>query len=220
VIKRVNTSDQVYEILRDRIVSLVLKPRDLLSRAELALSFGVSQTPVRDALLRLESIGLVRIFPQSRTEVAPIDPDQIEAVRFFRRGLELEAALTVAEQLTPVGLAALKEVHRALKAASRAETDRNVFMLVDKQFHKKLFELADQIDLHQLVEERSVHLDRLRLLQLPLAGKRKMIIAEHGAVIDAIESRNEAKIVASMRQHIKGTGKKILELQALYPNYF
>ena len=64
---------QVYEQLRDMILSLMLKPGTVLSRADLQRQFGLSSTPIRDALMRLEEAGLVEVFPQSGTLVSLID---------------------------------------------------------------------------------------------------------------------------------------------------
>jgi DNA-binding GntR family transcriptional regulator len=220
LLKRPSTADQVHDILRDRIVSLELKPHELLSRADLATSFGVSQTPVRDALLRLEATGLVRIYPQSRTVVAPIDPNKIMEVRFFRRGLELEAALTVTENLTPAGLAELQAIQDQQTVVSSDDSKLMTFMALDKSFHQTLFRLAGQSDLHQLVLERSVHLDRIRMLQLPLQGKRLLILREHQGIIDAMASRDLMAVTQAVRTHITGTGNTLDDLLKLHPSYF
>src|SRR5689334_19429155 len=87
---------QVLDHLRERIVALDLPPGMLLSRAELAANFGVSQTPVRDALMRLEEEGLVDVFPQHKTVVSRIDIAQARQAHFLRRAIELEVARTLA----------------------------------------------------------------------------------------------------------------------------
>src|SRR5262247_2993846 len=81
---------QVFERLRGMIIALELPPGSPLSRAALAEQFGVSSTPVRDALMRLEEEGLVDVFPQHATVVSRIDVDRAQQAHFLRQALELE----------------------------------------------------------------------------------------------------------------------------------
>src|SRR6201991_2974975 len=79
---------QVFEKLRNAIIALELPPGAPLSRAELASQFGISSTPVRDALMRLEEEGLVDVFPQAATKVSLIDVPLARQAQFLRRALE------------------------------------------------------------------------------------------------------------------------------------
>src|SRR5438874_10240952 len=86
---------QVYDRLRTEIVSLRMEPGAVVNRLRLQRQFGLSSTPVRDALLRLEEEGLVEIVAQSATRVSLIDIDKAREAQFLRRALEQEAAETV-----------------------------------------------------------------------------------------------------------------------------
>src|SRR5687767_7668084 len=81
---------QVFDHLREQILSLELAPGTVLSRAELADAFGLSQTPIRDALIRLAEEGLVDIFPQHATAVSRIDVGSARQAHFLRRAIETE----------------------------------------------------------------------------------------------------------------------------------
>lgn len=81
---------QVFDRLRDAIVSLELAPGTVLARHVLAEQFGISQTPIRDALMRLGEEGLVDIFPQHATVVSRIDVPAAREAHFLRRSIELE----------------------------------------------------------------------------------------------------------------------------------
>src|SRR6201991_1533514 len=81
---------QVFEQLRGMIIALELPPGSSLSRAALAEQFGVSSTPIRDALMRLEEEGLVEVFPQYATVVSRIDVHRAQQAHFLRQALELE----------------------------------------------------------------------------------------------------------------------------------
>jgi DNA-binding GntR family transcriptional regulator len=86
---------QVFDELRGRIISLRLAPGTIISRADLMSQFGVSITPIRDALLRLCEEGLVDIFPQHATVVSPIDLSLAYQAQFLRRSIELEVVRTL-----------------------------------------------------------------------------------------------------------------------------
>src|SRR5262245_39878883 len=87
---------QVFEQLRDEILSLALPPGTALSRQALQKRYGLSSTPIRDALMRLEEIGLIDVFPQSGTLVSLIDVPLAREAQFLRRSVELEAVRTLA----------------------------------------------------------------------------------------------------------------------------
>src|SRR5436190_19068269 len=89
---------QVFERLRGMIISLELPPGSPLSRAALAEQFGVSSTPIRDALMRLEEEGLVEVFPQYATVVSRIDVHRAQQAHFLRQALELEIVRLLALQ--------------------------------------------------------------------------------------------------------------------------
>src|SRR3982751_2427151 len=108
---------QVFERLREAIIALTLTPGTTLSRAELAAQFGVSQTPVRDALMRLDEEGLVEIFPQHATVVSAIDLNRAHQAHFLRRSLELEMVRALAQHPTKDLIARLKRQIQQQKSA-------------------------------------------------------------------------------------------------------
>jgi DNA-binding GntR family transcriptional regulator len=218
--RRVNTAEQVYEILRDRIINLDLKPHQVLSRVELAEEFGVSQTPVREALLKLEVIGLVDVYPQSRTEVAPINAVKIREVQFMRRALETEVCMKLVDVLNEAGAAELKSILDAQEAIIQDDSKMGLFMQLDKDFHSKLFELVGQTSLNDLVQEHSIHLDRMRMLQLPLQGKRQSILAEHREVLAAVRSKDTMRVMNAVRDHLTSKSQAVSTLMTNFPEYF
>ena len=99
-----HAAPQVFEKLREAIVALDLVPGTVLARAELAEQFGISQTPIRDALLKLGEEGLVDIFPQHATVVSRIDISAAKQAHYLRRSIELEVVRTLAQQPDPATL--------------------------------------------------------------------------------------------------------------------
>src|SRR5579864_415043 len=88
----------VFDALRQDIIALTLAPGSVLSRAELQDRFGLSSTPVRDALMRLQEEGLVEVFPQHATVVSPIDLEKAQQGQFLRRSIESEIVRVLASK--------------------------------------------------------------------------------------------------------------------------
>src|ERR1700761_744696 len=101
---------QVFERLRGMIISLELPPGSPLSRAALAGQFGVSSTPIRDALMRLEEEGLVDVFPQYATVVSRIDVRLAQQAHFLRQAVELEIVRALAIEHDALFVAVLNEL--------------------------------------------------------------------------------------------------------------
>ena len=103
-----HAAPQVVEALRAAIISLELAPGQALDRGELAQSFGISQTPVRDALIRLSEEGLVVVRAQSTTQVSRIDVPAARESHFLRRSIEIEIARQLALSHDPAIIAELR----------------------------------------------------------------------------------------------------------------
>ncbi len=209
---------QVYEWLRDRIISLDYAPGTTLSRTDLVKRFALSQTPIRDALMRLSGDGLVDIFPQSTTRVSPIDLRQAIQTHFMRRSIEIEIVRSLALAADKPFVPRLK----ALVADQRAQyegADLAAFEASDRAFHRVLYESANVPDLWTLIRDRSGHIDRLRRLDLPSPGKIEQILASHTAIVNAIAASDPAAAQESLRVHLSGTLSHIDEISAAHPSY-
>jgi GntR family transcriptional regulator, rspAB operon transcriptional repressor len=210
---------QVYEQLRDMILSLKLTPGTMLSRSDLQRQLGLSSTPVRDALMRLDEAGLVEVFPQSGTIVSLIDVPLARQAQFLRRAIEQEAVRLLAE----VSDRALIERLRAvIRDQARLAKSKNLerFNDADLTFHKLLYEAAGVPDLWSLVRYRSGHIDRIRRLHLPIGGKANQIVRDHTAIVDAIENREPDLAQAELRGHLSRSLAFSTELRAKFPGYF
>jgi DNA-binding GntR family transcriptional regulator len=209
---------QVYEWLRKQIIALQYAPGTTLSRNDLMDRFGLSQTPIRDALLRLSNEGLVDIFPQSTTRVSAIDLDQAIQTHFLRRAIEIEIVRTLA-------LASDKSFVPQLEAivADQAEMQQSAdlvrFESSDKAFHAVLYQAATVPDLWTLIRDRSGHIDRLRRLDLPRPGKIEAIVASHRAIVDAIIASDAMEAQYHVREHLSGTLSHVDEIRAAHPAY-
>jgi DNA-binding GntR family transcriptional regulator len=209
---------QVFERLREAILSLSLTPGTTLSRTTLATQFGVSSTPIRDALMRLEEEALVEVFPQHATVVSPIDLTLAHQAHFLRRSLELEIVRSLALSPDPILVARLKGIVAQQQALMEAH-DLEGFEASDQAFHRHFYEAAGMQDLWLLVRSRSGHIDRLRRLNLPSPGKIQGIVRHHRLIVEAIADGKPEEAQGHLRDHLSGTLSHVDEIRAKYPGY-
>ena len=209
---------QVLEHLREAILALELAPGTVLVRQELAEQFGVSQTPVREALMRLNEEGLVDVFPQHATLVSRIDLGAARQAHFLRRAIELELVRELAQQ-APAGLVARLQQQVALQAALAEAQQYGEFVAADRAFHHLMYQAVGMDQLWALVGRVSGHVDRLRRLHLPTAGKTASILRDHRAIVAGIASGDAAAAQDALRTHLSGTLSAVEEIRAQYPDY-
>lgn len=209
---------QVFERLRDMITSLRLPPGAPLSRAALAAQFGVSSTPIRDALMRLEEEGLVDVFPQHATVVSRIDVRLAEQAHFLRQALELEIVRQLAISRDETLSADLNRTMARQQQFAKAG-DFEKFMAADNDFHAQLYAAADKQDLWALVRSRSGHIDRLRRLHLPSPGKAQDIVRHHRLIAKAIGAGQPEEAQRHLRTHLSGTLNYLDNIRSRYPEY-
>ncbi|WP_112603439.1 GntR family transcriptional regulator (plasmid) [Rhizobium sp. WW22] len=209
---------QILEILRSRILSMSLPPTTVLSRISLQSEFNVSQTPVRDALIRLEEEGLVEVYPQYATVVSRIDIRNAIEAHFLRLSIELEAVRRLTLDSPDETAASLEAVLVRQKHVMSPET-YDLFDSLDKDFHRVLYERADILGLWSTVRRQGVHIDRLRMLNLPMPGKLEQIIVDHRSVVDAVRSGDAETAVVALRKHLSGTLSIIDLICEQYPDY-
>lgn len=214
-----HAAPQLYELLRTQIVSLQLLPGAPLSRVSLSAEFNVSQTPVREALLRLTAERLVDVFPQAATRVSLIDVAFAQETHYLRRALELEIVRDLALSRPPKVIAQLQAI-LSRQESLRDNQDLAGFSEADQTFHRCMYQALDKDDLWVLVHSRSGHIDRLRRLHLPANGKLNRIISDHSQILAAIEDGNPAEAQNCLRLHLSGTLEYVEKIQQAHPQYF
>lgn len=210
---------RIYHELRTSIVDLRLPPGTVLSKNQLAGEFGVSPTPVREALLRLSAEGLVDIVPQARTSVSLLDVQHAREAFVLRLSVDVEVARMLAPAVTEPQIEALRELLQRQRAELEAG-DLSAFTREDHAFHARIYEYAGVAGLWELVRSRQAHLERLRRLHLPEPGKGELILDHHRAIVAGIASRDRAAAEAAARAHLGAALAASDELRARFPDYF
>jgi GntR family transcriptional regulator, rspAB operon transcriptional repressor len=214
---RLSVRDQTLENLRRRIISLELPPGEPLSENELAQEMGVSRTPVRESLILLREEGLVQVFPQIGSFVSLVDLGRVAQAQFVREAIECASLTDFTADAA--GIAGLREILASQRSAE-AEGNIEEFFRLDEDFHRELLRLAGHESAWTAVNSAKAHLDRARRLSLIDTRPVSNLIAQHTAVVDALESKNLADADSSLRLHLRGVFDDVKRIQASSPDLF
>lgn len=214
--------DQVYDDLRRRILAFDLAPDASLSRQELSDRYGVSQTPLRDAIGRLERDGLVEIYPQSKTVVTKINVDLVRETQFMRTAFEVEIVGMLAADPDKSKIAPAEDSVDRMRWTLQRDPGFDEFNRLDKEFHRSLYAAADKLGLYEVVEQRSGQLDRIRRLHLQMREESKsaQVVADHAGIVAAIRAADVDGARAAMRAHLSGTLSRLEVLREHFPGCF
>jgi GntR family transcriptional regulator, rspAB operon transcriptional repressor len=212
-------SSRIYSDLRAELVSLRRRPGEPIPEAEIALSYGVSRTPVREAILKLSDEGLVEIFPQSGIFVSRIPLAALPEAIIIRKALEETTARLAAERATSSQVLNLHSILQRQREAEAAD-DREAFHQADEMFHAAIADVARYPGIWTWVQQVKVHVDRYRRLTLPQHGRIGQAIAEHQAILRAIEAHDPAGARMAMEAHLERLLRDISATQSINPEFF
>lgn len=216
---RVSASSIIENDIREAIISMTWKPGSPLNEKELSQSYGLSRTPVREALLRLKEEGLVEIFPQSGTFVARIPVERIPEIVVIRQGLECMAAELAARRRDAH---ALHRLRISVEDQQRAclNGDQAAFYEADEAFHALISEAAGFPAIWRVVKTVKSQVDRCRRLTLPVPGRMTLVMDEHLMIVEAIASGDEAGARRAIIAHLSAVLPDVRKLQQDNPDYF
>ncbi|MBW0172359.1 MAG: GntR family transcriptional regulator [Hydrogenophaga sp.] len=189
-------TDVVAERLREAIVKGDLKLGEQVSEAQLAQRMGVSKTPVREALLRLKSEGLVQIHPQRGTFVFTLSAQELTHLLKFRAMVETEALREAMSTHPAVLLQRMAQCVKEMKSAERAR-DLPALARIDMNFHWAFFESCDN---HYL--SASYQLLRHQLTALRHRSPITNAVVSHQVLVDAVEAQDAEKACVLLRGHV------------------
>ena len=216
---RRTSADMVFERLYDDIVSLELLPGSKLSEADVAIQFGVSRQPVRDAFNRLGSRGLLRIQPQRATLVEKFSSSGLEAARFVRLSIEIE--------MVKVATANWQDANRGvfdaiLDAQAKAVEEHDVrsFHTLDEDFHRAISDVAHTPEAFELVLQKKAQLDRLCVLSLKQPHEMLELVNDHRIIHSSLMQGDKKHAEHVMREHLTRIDKTIEKVKRKYADYF
>jgi GntR family transcriptional regulator, rspAB operon transcriptional repressor len=196
------STEQIHRLLRGDILSAALRPGEAMSEARMAVRFGVSRTPVREAFKRLVEEGFLMVVPQVGTFVAPIDLASVHDSQFVRETLECRTVALAARHIDSAGKASLEQ-HIRQQERDLAAGDRLAFFRHDEDFHAELSRLSGHPSVWSLIEGVKAQLDRVRCLSLESAAWPEMILREHRGIVERVVSGDETGAEKAMRAHLR-----------------
>lgn len=217
--RRRGAAGVAYTWLRDAILSGRLRPGQALSENEVAQQLGVSRTPVREAIIRLESEGLLTVRPQVATTVAPIDVEAVADVQFLREAIECRTVALAARRPTAADARELR-AQLAEQGQVAARGDHAAFVPLDDRMHQKLVAMAGRPRVWRAVEDAKAQLDRVRFLSLEDPAWLATIHAQHAQIVDRVLAGDAAGAEAAMSNHLRAVFASIATIARSNPEFF
>jgi DNA-binding GntR family transcriptional regulator len=213
------TSDVVYRDLRGEIMSMSLVPGTAIVEKEVTQRYGISRTPVREAVLRLVEERLIDVVPKSGTFVARIPLSVLREALVARRALEAATVRAATEKATESQLMELRAIIQRQRERADAG-DEAAFHLADDAFHAGIARAARLSGIWGMIQQIRVQVERYRRLTLPQPGRMHMVVKEHTDVLNAISRRQADKAVEKMTLHLNKLQLDIALFRDLWPDYF
>ncbi|WP_282608781.1 GntR family transcriptional regulator [Pelagibius sp. Alg239-R121] len=212
-------ANQIVERLRTAIVRLELPPGQMLSESDLAERFGVSRTPVREALIKLAQQGFIEVRPQRGTFITKIRPKELLEARFIREAIETAGIERIVGRLDQATISKCRLLLEDQKAAASAE-DVYAFHRADDAFHRALAEATGFERLSSLIEGEKALMDRVRILSLKTTPPFKRLISQHKAILDAVVAGDRQKALSHMRKHLRELLTTLPQASRDHPQFF
>lgn len=213
--KRARTVD-AYEQLKHEIRSNQLPPGYLIPEPEIALRLGMSRTPVREALVRLEAEGLVELVPRRGARVLPIHAADMQEIYEILTALEPEAAANLAaRKLSADDLAPLTEATAEMEAALAAD-DLDRWAAADDRFHQTLLQLHGNRRLAEFVGALYDQAHRARMITLRLREWPTKSTAEHREILECLRRGDATAAREAFRSHRR---RAMAELLSILENF-
>jgi len=200
----------VLEAIRDAIINGTLKPRERLMEIQMAEELGVSRTPIREALRKLELEGFIVMIPRKGAFVADMTFKDIADIFEIRAALEGLAAGLAAERITDEELEKM-ERHLVEKADTIARGDMERLVEVDTEFHESIYKASRNDRLQGIINNLREQIQRFRATSLAYPGRMKQSLDEHRAIVEAIHARDAALARQVTQEHIENAEQSMIE---------
>jgi len=196
--------EEVAERLRQRIFERELEPGSWIDELKIAEAYGISRTPLREALKVLAAEGLVTMKVRRGAYVTEVSERDLSDVYHLLSLLEADAAGVVASTATSEQLEELKTLHSELEAAAKpSKPDRELFFEINERFHMRLLEIANNRWRNQMVTDLRKVMKLNRHNSLLKSGRLEESLNEHRAVMKALTERDTALSMQCMQEHFK-----------------
>ena len=199
-------TDRAYTFTKSRVLDATFAGGDLITEGEVAQALSMSRTPVREAFLRLQAEGLLRLYPKRGALVVPVSVSEVEAVMETRLLVERFALEKLLARGPAPAVAAEMVGGIALQEESAAAGDTDAFVAQDRQFHTSFVTAAGNPILAGLYDTLRDRQQRMVVTSLLRDGARvTSILAEHRQIADAVRDGDVERATAALVVHLRGT---------------
>jgi len=202
--------DVVFNTLRQAILTGDLKPGERLMEIHLANRLGVSRTPIREAIRKLELEGLVIMIPRRGAEVAQISEKSLKDVLEVRRSLDALCAELACDRITQDGIEALKDACAEFEEATKTK-DAKIIAAADVALHDIIIEATSNDRLISLINNLSQQMYRYRFEYIKDESQHENLALEHQAILNAIMNRDKEAAAIAAKNHIDNQENSILK---------
>lgn len=195
--------EELADILREMIVDCQLTPGDRINEKQLTEHFGVSRTPLREALKVLSKEGLIKLNVNRGAIVAPVTLSDLQEVFPVLAALEGVAGELACQKISNKEMGAIRKSHTRMERAYRAG-DRAAYFKLNQDIHACILDAADNATLATIYQSLYGRVRRARFLANLSDQRWQSAMEEHHEILLALEARNGAKLSATLRNHLNG----------------
>lgn len=208
---------QVYEILRNDIISMRLTPGTNLQEKDICAQLGISRTPLREAFLQLAKEGLIHVVPSDGTFVSKIVPREVLTGHLIRDTTEVRLVRLAARHFRPEFEMDFElNLFRQKAAADRKQTDE--FFMLDNQFHQLVCNASGFAGAWATIHAATGQLDRVRRQAFPIEEHFQTVYAEHQAIYQHLRDHDEDAAVAVFQEQLDSAFPSLRLLHATFPD--
>lgn len=193
--------DVVFNTLRQAILRGELKPGERLMEIQLANKLGVSRTPIREAIRKLELEGLVLMIPRKGAEVAEITEKSLRDVLEVRRALEALAVQLACDKMTEIELLELERSAQSFKLVLRTK-DISKIATADVNFHDIIYQATGNDKLIQLLNNLREQMYRFRVEHLKKVKYHEQLVKEHDEIIEKLKEKKKHEVTEAVCRHV------------------
>lgn len=204
-------SDVVFERLESDILCGKYKTGDFISENKLAVEFGVSRTPVREAVKRLEQEGLIEYANSKSIRVLGITEDDVKDVYEIRLAIEGDAFIKATEKMTETDLKELEKIVDLQEFYSEKKDAENV-KEADSKFHTFIYELAKSTVYQTVLSELHNKIQQYRKISQSVGDRSRLSVEEHREILSAMKEKNYPLLLELVRKHVQNAKDNILSL--------
>ena len=217
-----NRGDYVFDMLKQEILSLELKPGQAISENEICSRFDVSRTPVREALRRLQEQGFVNTIPYSGTYVTLLNLDNIRQMIYMRVAVELMVMRDFMEVATPLLYEEIRHQIRCQELLIQEPGfEPEQFYSMDAQMHGLWFCAIGKTKLWDFIQAQQLHYTRFRMLDFVTETDFTRIIREHKQLLEFLEKKDEKGLEEALMAHLYISMTRMkYAIEVEYKDYF